>query len=80
MKIMRVTCDNCLGFGHLETFEDTGENTLQRKDVVCKVCNGKGYIKYAVFSVEEAEAILKHCGLRTEKDIAEVVNYENLLL
>jgi hypothetical protein len=41
---------------------------MQEEEVVCTQCNGTGYTEYAVFSIEEAEAILKHCGLTTESE------------
>lgn len=66
MKIMQVTCGNCAGYGYSMKWEDNGSNTLQCKKYECEACNGKGYSEHAVFSVEEAKAILKHCGLSTE--------------
>ena len=38
-------------------------NILQE---TCGNCGGKGWREYAVFTVDEARAILKHCGLSTE--------------
>ena len=72
MKINQIACGNCGGFGHIQTWkvvskdEKTGVSTMQSEEVVCDVCNGKGWTEYAVFSIEEAKAILKHCGLTTE--------------
>jgi hypothetical protein len=72
MNTMQVTCGNCAGIGKKSIWievskdEDTGIGTLHRKEFVCETCKGKGYIEYAVFSVEEAKTILKHCGLSTE--------------
>lgn len=66
MRRMQVTCGNCAGIGYYVTWEDIGANTLQKKEIWCKECNGNGYTEYAVFSIEEAEAIFKHCGLDKE--------------
>ena len=72
MERMRATCDNCDGSGYAINWEvisentETGIGTIQSKEVTCPHCNGHGWIEYAVFSIEEAEAILKHCGLSTE--------------
>lgn len=66
MKQMQATCGNCAGIGHTTKWEVVGDGVAQGKEVVCENCNGKGWIEYAVFSVEEAETILKHCSLTTE--------------
>lgn len=66
MKRMQVTCGNCAGIGHTVEWRVVGDGIAQGEDVVCESCDGKGWTEYAVFSVEEAEAILKHCGLTTE--------------
>jgi RecJ-like exonuclease len=70
MEVMQITCRECGGIGHTTEFEIIDNNdtmgTLRSKEITCKSCNGKGYTKYAVFSIEEAEAILKHCGLDKE--------------
>lgn len=72
MNIKRITCCNCFGTGKIEVWkvasinDDTGIGTMQKEEAVCTSCNGQGYTEYAVFSVEEAEAILKHCGSTTE--------------
>lgn len=72
MNIGHVTCGNCDGSGIVirwETFsvnKETGIETLKSKQVVCENCGGKGWTEYATFSVDEAKAILKHCGLSTE--------------
>ena len=41
--------------------------TIKSEEAICEVCNGKGYTEYATFTLEEAKAILKHCGLDKEK-------------
>lgn len=72
MKINQITCGICGGVGSIvnwkvvSTDEKTGIGTMQSEEVVCSACDGKGWTEYAVFSVEEAKAILKHCGLTTE--------------
>ena len=72
MNIMQKTCDNCDGMGYIidyfitpGVYDEYGFHKRQSEEVVCKQCNGKGYTEYAVFSVEEAEAILKYCNLST---------------
>lgn len=72
MERKQVTCGNCGGTGYINIYENvsgttSGTISLRIKEAtVCNNCNGKGYTEYAVFSIEEAEAILKHCGLSTE--------------
>ena len=69
MNTMQVTCGNCAGIGYKfrhKLIIDNIPGTLKREEITCESCNGKGYTEYAVFSVEEAKAILKHCGLSTE--------------
>ena len=72
MNIERITCVTCGGAGKViewkvvEIDEKAGVGRAQSEEVVCTNCNGVGYTKYPVFSVEEAKAILKHCGLSTE--------------
>ena len=62
MERMLVICRNCGGIG--KTIIKSG--FMKKEETCCTQCNGKGYTEYAVFTVEEAEAILKHCGLSTE--------------
>lgn len=74
MEINRITCRTCCGCGYqavwemaeIETKDDITSGTLRLREVTCEACAGKGYIEYPVFTVEEAKAILKHCGLSTE--------------
>ena len=70
MNTMQVTCGNCSGTGtsfkYLIVRNNDGTETTKSEYGYCKKCGGKGYTEYAVFSPEEAKAILKHCGLSTE--------------
>lgn len=73
METIQVNCSNCAGFGHIDKYvydpeksTEPGVYTAHRKTIVCERCKGKGYIERVMFSVEEAKAILKHCGLDTE--------------
>ena len=70
MNIMQHVCSSCAGLGYIEQWlevkNDGPFNYCERKTVECTVCHGKGYDEYAVFDIEEAKAILKHCGLSTE--------------
>lgn len=67
---MTETCGCCAGIGKQTIWKVVDSNdktgTARREETVCGACNGKGYTEHAVFSIEEAEAILKHCGLSTE--------------
>ena len=70
MDIMKIPCSTCAGIGKHYNWKvvnmDDVSGTLEREEVVCKACNGIGYTEYAIFTLEEAEAILKYCGLSTE--------------
>ena len=68
MNKMQVTCGNCGGSGiAYQRFVPNNDGlTLKIEEDICNVCNGNGYTEYAVFSVEEARAILKHCGLKID--------------
>lgn len=72
MNTMRITCGYCAGAGYTVEWKVVSEDAetnigiAQSEEVVCKNCNGKGWTEYAVFSVEEAKAILKYCGLDSE--------------
>lgn len=68
MNVMNVRCDKCDGFGYISRWiiPDDNVHIANRSTEICDECNGKGYTEHAVFSVEEAKAILKHCGLSTE--------------
>lgn len=70
MNVMQVFCSNCAGIGKQTNWKiiDANDNigTMKSEEVICEACNGKGYMEYATFTLEEAKAILKHCGLTTE--------------
>ena len=73
MKRMQERCENCNGFGEVtyykldEPIDDTGCGTAHAVKEECERCGGKGYAEeYVMFTVEEAQAILKHCGLSAE--------------
>jgi len=70
MNVMQVLCASCAGIGKQTTWKVVALNdnigTMEREENICAACNGKGYTEYATFSLEEAKAILKHCGLSTE--------------
>lgn len=70
MNVMKVTCGTCAGIGYTMEYvvlnlNDTA-TTMHSKKKKCEACNGKGHTEYATFTLEEAKAILKHCGLSTE--------------
>lgn len=70
MNVMQVMCSSCAGMGKQTNWKvvDLNDNmsTMKSEKVMCEACNGKGYTEYATFTLEEAKAILKHCGLTTE--------------
>jgi hypothetical protein len=70
MNAIQQLCGNCAGTGIAVNWKVTskledGYGTAERVEEECHVCGGKGYTEYAVFTVEEAQAILKHCGIIT---------------
>ena len=73
MKRMRETCGNCRGLGEEtyykidEPIEDMNCKSVHLVREKCTRCGGKGYVEeYVMFTIEEAQAILKYCGLSTE--------------
>lgn len=69
MNVMQVMCGNCAGMGKQINWKivDSNDNiSTIEEEVVCEACNGKGYTEYATFTIEEANAILEHCGLSIE--------------
>lgn len=69
MRRMSITCGNCDGRGHrtlltnVSEDKETGICEGRFEEVLCEQCGGTGHTEYAFFSIEEAVAILKHCGL-----------------
>ena len=69
MDVIREACHMCGGTGQIEVFksfiriESKGFDGIETEKAPCITCGGKGYKQYARFTVEEAEAIMKHCGL-----------------
>ena len=72
MITKKVTCGSCRGTGrhYIWRKEHVGDMTglVLKEEGDCIACKGKGYLEYATFSVEEAKAILKHCGLNVESE------------
>ena len=68
MNTMYIICDKCGGIGYTNQVFSVDEDgcTVKVQKDICDKCNGLGHEEYAIFSVEEAKAILKHCGLSTE--------------
>ena len=66
MKVMQVLCGSCAGMGKHTNWKIVDESTIKSEEAICEVCNGNGYTDYAIFTLEEAKAILKHCGLSVE--------------
>lgn len=69
MDVMQVFCGSCAGTGKQINWKvvDINDNMgTMVEEVVCGACNGKGCTEYTTFTLEEAKAILKHCGLSTE--------------
>ena len=71
MNMMVKYCPNCNGLGKQTNWNLVSLNeisgTLEEVEVECEACKGKGYIDYAVFSREEATAILEYCNLNKDK-------------
>ena len=71
MNTIQQTCGSCAGIGIISLWVTTeekdkdGYKTANLQQEECPRCGGKGYTEYAVFTVEEAQAILKHCGIIT---------------
>lgn len=70
MQRAQQTCGNCGGRGVQTVWvvDNTppvnGCRTTHAEDVTCTNCAGSGYLEYARFTVEEAEAILEYCGIK----------------
>ena len=71
MDVIKERCKVCDGFGKQTNWKniplDEILGTLEKVEVECEACKGKGYIEYAVFSREEATAILEYCNLNKDK-------------
>ena len=70
MNMIKECCPNCNGLGkqtHWNLVLDGTLGTLEEVEIECEECKGKGYIEYAVFSREEAIAILKYCNLNKDE-------------
>ena len=71
MKTILQPCSACGGTGFLEIWEVTSEKDANGYCIAvnrrqkCGTCGGKCYTEHAEFTVEEAQAILKHCGIIT---------------
>lgn len=73
MYINRITCTNCYGTGKTQEWvmaetNPDGTGMLKVEECVCGNCNGKGYTKYSVFTVEEAKVIAEHFGFEVLGD------------
>ena len=70
MNVMQVFCGSCVGTGKITNWKVVDFNgntgTAEKEESICGACNGRGYTEYATFTLEEAKAILKYCGLSTE--------------
>ena len=72
MEQKREFCVYCGGSGTIirwivnEPMSTTDYSVAHAVKEKCIRCNGKGYTEYALFTLEEANTILKHCGLSTE--------------
>lgn len=73
MKLVQEICENCHGFGEVtyyktdEVNDNTGFCIAHQVTEKCDRCRGSGYVEeYVMFTVKEAQAILKHCGLDAE--------------
>lgn len=70
MKVMKEMCTKCAGIGYEMKYKVLNLNdtrqTMHAQKIKCDACNGRGYHENALFTIEEAKVILKHCGLATE--------------
>lgn len=69
---VKQTCGTCRGTGVMRYWIVEKEpvnrehGIAELEEVQCSVCDGKGYTEYAMFTLEEAEQIMKVCGLADE--------------
>ena len=67
MNKIKFMCGECAGIGYInQKYVEHNDGKYYIEQDACKKCNGKGYIEYVMFTLEEAEVILKHCGLNTK--------------
>lgn len=72
MVKVNQTCGTCGGTGVIHNWiveKGSGNYTwglAKSEEAKCAACDGKGYTEYAMFTLEEAEQIMKVCGLSTE--------------
>ena len=70
MKIINNKCENCEGKGKLyEWGRINGRPDLPTKVFTgaCEECGGQGYVPFVLFTLDEAKAILKHCGITIQR-------------
>ena len=67
METIRQICGTCAGMGKVVNWKNTNEveGIYEKVEEECYACGGKGYTEYAAFTIDEAQAILKHCGIIT---------------
>ena len=69
MHRLNEMCEKCAGIGYINQryIPNHGDEfDYKIEQDICDECGGTGHREYAIFSIEEAKAILKHCGLTTE--------------
>lgn len=72
MTKVNQTCGTCGGTGVIRNWivEKDRVNreygVAKLEEVKCSVCDGRGWLEYAMFTLEEAEQIMKVCGLADE--------------
>ena len=70
MNTMNITCGSCAGTGVCKMWmvddQWNGRGTAHLEETECPQCGGKGYTEYVMFTPEEAQQIMKHCGIQTE--------------
>ena len=68
MTKVNWTCGTCGGTGFIIQKTPVSElkNTVRLEKEECPECKGTGHVRYAMFTLEEAEQIMKVCGLADE--------------
>jgi len=65
MERIQKTCNSCGGVGHITYYKVTSEDPDSDRGIAqevveeCSVCGGKGWKEYALFTIEEAEALIR---------------------